>query len=69
MDYLILKDTDGGTCALTTYSPQSHYGIPVLRIEAEDVLGDYDYGPADVIPGSHLTAADIVASNAALNSE
>jgi hypothetical protein len=32
---------------LTTMSPQSHYGIPVLRIEGDEA--PYDYGPADNI--------------------
>jgi len=60
-DILISKDKKGGTAILTTGSPQSHYGIPVLRIEAEDVDGDF--GPADQIgnPPNVMTAAGIVA--------
>lgn len=46
-DILITTDPDGGTAVLTTNSPASHYGCPVLRIEAEDVDGDF--GPADLI--------------------
>ena len=46
-DILIIKDEKGGTAILTTWNPQSHYGCPVLRIEAEDVDGDF--GPADLI--------------------
>jgi len=63
-DILISKDDKGGTAILTTDSPMSHYGIPVLRIEAEDVDGDF--GPADLIgdldhPERIITAASIVA--------
>ena len=54
MEILITKDEKGGTCHLTTYSPQSHYGIPVLRIDGEDIDGDF--GPADIIG----TAPDII---------
>ena len=63
-DILIIKDEKGGTAILTTWSPQSHYGCPVLRIEAEDVDGDF--GPADLIgdldhPERIMTAASIIA--------
>lgn len=63
-DILIAKDEDGGTAVLTTWSPMSHYGIPVLRVTADDVDGDF--GPADIIgdprqPESLITAASIVA--------
>ena len=63
-DILITKDKKGGTAILTTGSPLSHYGVPVLRIEAEDVDGDF--GPADLIgdldqPERIITAASIVA--------
>lgn len=57
-DILISSDPDGGTAALTTYSPLSHYGIPILRIEGDDINGDF--GPADIVH-STLTAADVVA--------
>ena len=40
-DILISEDKNGGTAILTTNSPVSHYGIPVLRITAEDVAGDF----------------------------
>ncbi len=57
-DLLVTQDEKGGTATLTTASPLSHYGLPVLRIEAEDVSGDF--GPSDCIaPG--LTAAGVVA--------
>ncbi len=63
-DILITTDPDGGTAVLTTNSPCSHYGCPVLRIEAEDVDGDF--GPADLIDFSGIgqgmaPAANIVA--------
>ena len=60
-DILITKDEKGGTAILTTWSPQSHYGCPVLRIEAEDVDGDF--GPADLIGEvpNLVSAASIVA--------
>jgi len=62
-DILITKDGKGGTAILTTNSPVSHYGIPVLQITAEDVDGDF--GPADLIgdldhPERIITAANIV---------
>jgi hypothetical protein len=52
---LLLTDKSRGTATLTTDSPQSHYGLPILRIESEG-----DFGPADMV--DHIvTAADIVA--------
>jgi hypothetical protein len=62
-DILILKDKTGGTAVLTVYSPQSHYGIPVLRIESDEV--NEDFGPADLIDtlsvgGDIFPAANIV---------
>ena len=56
-DILLTTDPDGGTAVLTTASPASHYGIPTLRITADDVNGDF--GPADLIE-SNLTAAMVV---------
>ena len=60
-DILIMTDKDGGTAVLTTNSPLSSYGIPVLRIDANDVKGDF--GPADLIgePPNLTTAAQVVA--------
>ena len=60
-DILITTDPKGGKATLTTDSPQSHYGTPVLRIEAEDVEGDF--GPADLIgwPPKMMYAAEVVA--------
>lgn len=64
MDIIICTDPQGGIARLTTDSPASHYGIPVLRVEAEDVSGDF--GPADLIgdiekPDKLITAAQVVA--------
>ena len=64
MNHIIATDPDGGTAVLTTDSPASHYGVPVLRIGAADVEGDF--GPADLIgdidrPETLATAACIVA--------
>lgn len=56
-DILIARDPGGGTAILTTRSPLCRYGTPVLRIEADDIEGDYV--PADVI--GDITAAQIVA--------
>jgi hypothetical protein len=48
------------SATLTTESPSSHYGIPVLRLEGSKVLDPLpDLGPADRMP-SGLTAADLV---------
>ena len=44
------------TVSLTTESPMSHHGVPVLRIEGE---GFEDMGPADQLP-SGMLAADFV---------
>jgi hypothetical protein len=65
-DIIITRDADGGVAYLTTASPQSHYGIPVLRIDGAKDIPDrgIDYGPANVIAqtGNHmLTGASIVA--------
>lgn len=69
MNILVTRDAQGGEAWLTTDSPASHYGCPVLRIEADDVDGDF--GPADMIdtsgdanrihPERIVTAADVVA--------
>jgi len=40
-DILILEDEEGSRVILTTNSPLSVHGIPVLRIEADDIGGDY----------------------------
>jgi len=56
-DINVMTDNESGeTVILTTDSPQSHSGAPVLRIEAEDVNGDF--GPADMV--GKVTAADII---------
>jgi hypothetical protein len=65
-DIIVLKDKDGGTAVLTTASPQSHYGVPVLRIEGAKDIPErgIDYGPADLIAevkGVPLRGAHIVA--------
>lgn len=50
MEYRIAKDNETPTITLTTDSPQSHYGIPVLRYEMHDCK---DFGPMDIIPNFH----------------
>lgn len=65
-DIIIIKNKGGGVAYLTTASSQSHYGIPVLRIDGAKDIPDrgIDYGPADVIAeinGRILTGAHIVA--------
>lgn len=67
MNYLILTDEEGGTVHLTTDSPKSKDGIPVLRIVAADVKGEYTaenviLNPANPMDMSLITpAADVVA--------
>ncbi len=62
MHILITKDKKGGTAYLTTESPASHYGIPVLQITADDIDGDF--GPANLIGNlpNVFPAADIIAA-------
>ena len=65
INFLIMKDQDGGTAHLTNKSANSRYGIPVFRITAEDTAGDLR--PSDLIgdlsrPGKHIYAANIVHS-------
>lgn len=38
---------------LTTESPKSSYGLPVLRVNG------LDYGPKDHVAGTNLTAGDV----------
>ncbi len=65
MEYILSTEKETGSAAvtLTTDSPQSHYGIPVVRFE---LLPDSpDCGPADLWPDSlgmldGLTCADEV---------
>lgn len=59
MDEFYLGRIRGKRAVFTTMSPQSHYGIPVLRIEDE---GAYDLGPGDLIgdPPNIQAAADVV---------
>lgn len=57
MDYILTQDEAGGTARLTTESPRSSYGIPVLRVDTEDLRGDF--GPAERIGTG--AAADVVA--------
>lgn len=70
MEYVIWKNGDTNMVTLTTNSPQSHYGIPVLRMELLDCP---DLGPRDNIPfpdgaikvfddedQNKITAADVV---------
>ncbi|OHD67197.1 MAG: hypothetical protein A2W19_11710 [Spirochaetes bacterium RBG_16_49_21] len=62
MNLLISKDKDGGCAYLTTDSPASHYGAPVLQISADDIDGDF--GPSDFIDdgnGHIFSGAQIVA--------
>lgn len=60
MDITICEDKKGGTARLTTESPASYYGIPILRIEADDVNGDF--GPADLLGDANhvMLASQIV---------
>jgi hypothetical protein len=47
MNYIVLSDSEGGTGRLTTDSPASNGGVPVLEIDTEDVNGTF--GPSDLI--------------------
>ncbi|NVN89648.1 MAG: hypothetical protein HXX11_03515 [Desulfuromonadales bacterium] len=68
MNYLIVEDEEGGTAHLTTDSPASKDGIPVLRIVADDVSGDFTAtdvildpnNPFDMSLVTH--AADVIGS-------
>lgn len=46
MTRLIEQANEGPTVRLTTDSPASSYGVPVLRIEDDTPT---DYGPADIV--------------------
>jgi hypothetical protein len=61
MNHQILVDARGGEAFLTTDSPASSYGIPVLRIDADDLQGDF--GPSDLLgaPPTAMPAAALVA--------
>lgn len=51
MEIVIYENEVGGkNVTLTTDSPQSHYGIPVLRYEN---FACPDFGPADMLPDFH----------------
>jgi hypothetical protein len=55
----ILIKMKNGSAVLTTDSPVSSRGIPILRVNAETVQGDF--GPADIIGDDcTTTAAEIV---------
>jgi hypothetical protein len=59
MDDVYVGKINGSKAYLTTHSPQSHYGVPVLRIDDDS---PYDFGPADMIEikGQITTAAQVV---------
>lgn len=57
-DILVIKDEQGGTAVLTINSPQSCYGLPILRIKTLD--WEDDFGPADLL-ANLITAAEVVA--------
>lgn len=46
-DVLITKDESGGTVVLTTDSPLSCYGLPILRVDTLDI--SEDFGPSDIV--------------------
>jgi len=60
MNKIIYTGPTGVKAALTTDSPSSHYGIPVLRIEGEGWENLPDYGPADILPSGLSGAALVV---------
>lgn len=49
------------TAELTTDSPASHYGIPVLRVHDDGTFVG-DYGPADILPEQIAAAGGIAAT-------
>jgi hypothetical protein len=56
---LLARNDEGFQTELTTESPLSRYGFPVLRVTNE--LGVKDYCPADQISGwPNMNAADYV---------
>ena len=57
-DILIRRDEKGGTIILTTNSPASTQGIPILKVDTEDTEGEF--GPSDIIGEDLLTAAEVV---------
>ena len=58
-DIFIAMDEKGGTAILTTDTPMSSHGIPILRINAENIKGDFE--PGDIIGDDcTTTAAEVV---------
>ena len=60
MELLLFTDREGIEYKLTTDSPMSSYGIPVVRVENES---PGDYGPADMLTfaGLPVVASGLVA--------
>jgi hypothetical protein len=59
MHQTIYRGPTGVRAILTTESPASHYGIPVVRVEGRGVEGWPDLGPADMLP-TGLSVAELV---------
>jgi hypothetical protein len=60
MNYLLRTDGHGGEARLTTESPASRHGVPVLEVTGEGIIGTF--GPRDVfgVPPKMMSAARLV---------
>jgi len=57
-DILVKVDEKGGTVILTTDSPASTQGAPILKVDTEDLEGEF--GPSDILGEDLLTAAEFI---------
>ena len=56
MDTMIYTGPQDHMTIVTAMSPQSHYGIPDLRIDRPGFEYQPDYGPAEVLKSAVLAA-------------
>ncbi len=65
MHILILTDEGGRTAHLTTLSPASRNGMPVLQFSAHDI--DSAFGPTDMIPDPEKPSGIVAAAKIVVN--